>query len=693
MRISPILAMRRFPTYCWLFWLLLLSACVSTPVYTPEPAPPATGPGEPLFQQAEQLLGSDDLEQALAGYSRYLSQYPQGGRADIALGRIGFIYSRQGLFEEAQAFYQRLVDQYPQSPLANDARLAIIDLLFQQQQPAEAIAQAQQMLDANPDEAIRRKLWQRLARQHEGSGDIANAVAYAYMLYQSAPEGEKEAWSEQLISGISRLDSAAIESLWDQIDDDMARSHLMYRYATVLVVGEKYDEALEVLIAFQEAYPNHTFAQDAAQIVGTLEERLRFEPLTVGCLLPLSGPYKVYGQRALNGIELALSLIQSGEQPSAIRLLIKDSGSNADQAVQGVRALADEGAGAIIGPIVTAPSAALEAQKLHIPMVTFTQKPNITEIGDFVFRHFITPQSQINELVSYFTKNVGLRDFAILYPKEAYGQTFMTLFWQEVVRQGGRVVGVEAYDTGQTDFAGVIRKLTGTHYPLPEDLKLKSAVQIEENPYFRKTSDIASKLEDVVPDPVTRLTGLFFQDPDQDRVKGPRLGRQQKQQAPVPHVDFDVLFIPDAPKTAGLIMPQLAYHDVRDIYLAGTNLWHSEQLISMTRDYAQNAVMAEGFFGQSPEKPVQNFVQAYQDLYGKEPGLIEAFAFDTAHMLFGLLSEADLRHRHDLRDALLQQYQPDGVTGPTAFAHNGESIKRLRLLKVKGSKFIEIPYQ
>jgi ABC-type branched-subunit amino acid transport system substrate-binding protein/outer membrane protein assembly factor BamD (BamD/ComL family) len=685
--------MRRFPLYCWICWTLLIGACVSTPVHTPEQVSRPPGPGEPLFQQGEQLLERNAMDEALASYSRYLSQFPDGQRADAALGRIGLIYSRQGQLEASHAFYQRLVDQFPQSPLVNDARLAIIDLLFQKQQPAEAIVQAQQMLAADPDEATRRKLWQQLARQYENSGDIANAVAYAYMLYQSAPGTEKESWAEQLRSGISRLDIEAIELLWDQIDDEMARSHLMYRYATVLVVGEQYDDALEVLIAFQEAYPDHLHAQDAAQIIGTLEERLRFSPLTVGCLLPLSGSYQIYGQRALNGIELALSLMQSEASSPAFRLVIKDSGSVETRAVQGVRALADAKAGVIIGPIVTAPSAAAEAQKLHIPMVTFTQKPDITEIGDFIFRHFITPQHQVNELVTYFTKGVGLRDFAILYPKEAYGQTFMTLFWQEVIRQGGRVVGVESYDTGQTDFAGVIRKLTGTHHDVPKDLRLESAVQIEENPYFRKASTISSNLEDVVPDPVTRLTGLFFQEPDQDRVKGPRRGRQQKQQVPTPHIDFDVLFIPDGPKTAGLILPQLVYHDVRDIYLAGTNLWHSEQLITMSRDYAQSAVMAEGFFKQSPEPPVQKFVQAYQELYGKEPGIIEAFAFDTARLLFRILSESDIHHRHDLRDALLEHFEFEGVTGPTAFAGNGEPIKRLRLLKVKGSQFAEIPYQ
>jgi ABC-type branched-subunit amino acid transport system substrate-binding protein len=684
--------MKRFPLYCCLFWTLLISACVSMPG-TQGPVPQVAGPGEPLFQQGEQLLARNALDQALASYSRYLSRYPQGQRADTALARIASIYRRQGGLEASQAFYQRLVDQFPQSPLANDARLAIIDLLFQRQQPDEAIAQAQKMLAANPDASTRRKLWQRLAQQHQNSGDMANAVAYAYLLYQSAPESEKAAWAEQLKSGISRLDRKAIESLWDQINDDMARSYLMYRYATVLVADEQYGKALEVLIAFQKVYPDHPFSQDAARTIDALQARLRFEPLTVGCLLPLSGSYQIYGQRALNGIELALSLMQSEASSPAIRLVIKDTGSEETRAVQGVRALVDAHAGVIIGPIVTAPAAAVEAQKLNIPMITFTQKPDVTQIGDFIFRHFITPQNQVHELVSYFTQKVRLRDFAILYPQEAYGKTFMNLFWQEVVRQGGRVVGVEAYDTGQTDFAAVIQKLTGIHDKVPGDLTLRSAVQIEDDPYFRKISASSGNLGDVLPDPITRLTGLFFQKPDQDRINGPRPGRRPEQEAPAPHVDFDVLFIPDGPKTAGLILPQLAFHDIRDIYLAGTNLWHSDQLITMCRNYAQNAVMAEGFFSQSPEPSVQKFVQAYQSLYGNEPGLIEAFAFDTARFLFSILSESDIRYRQELRDALLEHVESDGVTGPTAFAKDGEPIKRLRLLKVKGSQFVEIPNQ
>ena len=193
-----------------------------------------------------------------------------------------------------------------------------------------------------------------------------------------------------------------------------------------------------------------------------------------------------------------------------------------------------------------------------------------------------------------------------------------------------------------------------------------------------------------MPDPMTRLTGLFFQDPDQDRVKGPAIGRKQEQEIFNPIVDFDVLFIPDSPKTAGLILPQLAYHDIKDVYLAGTNLWHSPQLIEMARQYAQNAIMADGFFKDGPSSLVRQFVSEYQKIYNADPGIIEAFAFDTAWILFNALVQPGMHFRHALRDHLLQTYATAGVTGPTAFDENGEAVKHLSLLRIKGSRFLEL---
>jgi ABC-type branched-subunit amino acid transport system substrate-binding protein len=689
----------KFHAFRWFWrgqtWPLILLLCICACVSQTQKQPGALSPPDAedlVFQEAESLFQKERTEQALPQYSRYLGQYPQGRHAAAALQRIGSIYQRQGDLSAAQAFYRNAIDTFPQTPAANEARMGLIDVLIQGRRSAEAVDIALQMLSSDLAPPVRYDLWRRLAHVYQSAGDSANAALYSYRLFKSLPPPENEQWRTLLMQSVEHMDGPGVHGLWDQIDDPQIRAEMMYRYAMVQMAAGYDGDALGLLTAFRSAFPDHPKGSEADNLIRELTQRLSFAPHTLGCLLPLSGSHQAYGQRVLNAIELALSLMQGGESPVAIKLIVKDTASDDARAVQEVRALAQEKVGAIIGPIITAQAAAREAQRLNIPMVTFTQKPEITAIGDYIFRHFITPQNQVQTLVSFFVKDLGLRDFAVMYPDEPYGKTFMTLFWDEVVRQGGRMVGAEAYAPGQTDFAVTIKRLAGLHLPVPADLSARPVVQVERDPYYQRRSQASDNLEVVLPDPVTRVAGLFYQDPDQDRVKKAVMSRMAKGEEGGVEVHFDVLFIPDAPKTAGLILPQLVFHDIKNVFLAGTNLWHSKQLIDMTQAYAQNAIMVDGFYKDSSSPIVRNFVDTYRSIYNSDPGVMEAFAFDTANLLIDLLSHPDLRLRHELRDALRQVYQADGVTGSTAFAPNGEAIKQLSLLRIKGNQFVEIPH-
>ena len=674
-----------------LFFLILLTACVQQTLKSPATQIYTSSPGDMLVKDGDDLFDKGDMEQALKRYVSYSIQFPDGQYMDRALFRIARIYQLTGQSEEARAFYQKLLDGYGLSAYAGEARLAVVDMLIAAQRNDEALAEAIGYLEADLPADIQQALRQRLAGIYRQTGNPGRAALNEYLIYATTSGAEKEHWAQQLKQTLSQLDADDIELVWDHIKDPGIRGDLMYRYAVVQTVLEHYDDALEVLTAFRKAYPTHAFAEQAATLEKTLIQNLTFKPYTVGCLLPLSGRYKLYGTRALNGIEFAMSLAQQGESHPPIRLVVKDTGSDDAQAVRAVRELANAGVGAILGPIITAPAVVQEAQKLQIPTITFTQKPDIAATGDYVFRHFITPQGQVQTLVGYFINSVGLHDFAILYPKETYGDTFMTLFWDEVVRQGGRVVGVEAYESEHTDFAVSIKKLVGTYYQVPKDLQAPAAVRVKDVPYFQGQSLNEDRLSDTLPDPVNRLTGLYFQSPFQDRVRGPAIGRIREEKGDDPIVDFDVLFIPDAPKKAGLIIPQLAYYDVNNVYLAGTNLWHSSQLIEMSKDYVRNAVMVDGFFKDSTSESVVRFVDAFRKIYDREPGIIDAFAFDTANLLFDLLSQGTITMRHQLRDALLEANKDEGVTGPVAFDNDGEAIKHLSLLRVRNGQFVEIP--
>ena len=155
-------------------------------------------------------------------------------------------------------------------------------------------------------------------------------------------------------------------------------------------------------------------------------------------------------------------------------------------------------------------------------------------------------------------------------------------------------------------------------------------------------------------------------------------------------MDFDAVFIPDAPQKAGLIIPQLAFYDVEGIYLLGTNLWHSRTLLEMSREYVQGAIMPDGFFAESRKAIVRQFVERFEKIYAETPGVIEAMTYDSATMLFSILSQNDIRFRSALKDALMQVEEFPGVTGRTTFDEQGEAVKTPFLLRVKGDRFIEL---
>ncbi len=73
--------------------------------------------------------------------------------------------------------------------------------------------------------------------------------------------------------------------------------------------------------------------------------------------------------------------------------------------------------------------------------------------------------------------------------------------------------------------------------------------------------------------------------------------------------EFEALFIPDSPQKLAVIIPQLAYGNLRPSYLLGTNLWHSPKLIHTGGPSIQGSILPDGFFAESTSETVQKFVR------------------------------------------------------------------------------------
>ena len=637
---------------------IFLWSCVPKTIYE------KFDPAAQLFSRAEKMFQEKSYEKALVFFNEYLDRFPDRPMAGAALMKTGAIHMALGNNDRARNVYKRLIAEYPESYFVPDARIEIMVTYYNQGEYEKAIEQAADFLKyaVSRDHILR--TYVLTGDAYVALGFSKDAVNYYTMAYAKAQEQEKKVIIIKLKYAVRQLSSQDIVFLSSRLEERFPAGYLIFQLGINSVNEEKYDEALKILSEFIEKFPAHENVQQAKNLTVEIKQNTIYSRYTIGCLLPLSGLYRLYGNRALNGVELALNRFSSQNSYPSVKVIIKDTESDPVKAVLAVRELFAENVAAIIGPVITAEAAALEAQDKGIPIITLTQKDNITSIGDFVFRNFFTPAAQVKTLVSYAVKELNLSSFAILYPDENYGKTFMNLFWDEVIACGGKVVGVESYNSTHTDFSDPIKKLAGLYYEVPEDLKNTYAEAGDEKNDGTTTGNDAHKYDENI--------------------------AEEKEEKPKAIVDFDAVFIPDAPNKAGLIVPQLAFYDVTDAYLLGTNLWHSGSLIEMARQYVQDAIMSDGFFAESASEEVMDFARTFHKTFDQKPEFIEAVAYDTAMILFQTVSSPDIRFRSDLKNKLKKLNDFRGVTGLTSFDNSGEVRKKLNLLQIKGKGFVEL---
>jgi len=668
-----------------LFFMVVYSGCAPKPLPLDIPGQPPAMPGNAAYQNAERALENGLPAEALDGYNTFLREAYDNPFVDDALFKIGKIYRLAGRDDDAIAVFSRLKREFPESALASGAILETLHILFDRGYFEWVVAYAMAYLEPTDPTLLRAPFFLIVADAYDALGEHLEASRFYYRAWNTASDADVEiAWTK-LKNSVELLSSDDLQTLISQVTDRRLMGILLYRLGLAFILDENYDEAIDVLKAFVERFPEHPDHQDASDMIHSLTERARFIPFTVGCVLPLSGSYAIFGQRALNGIEMALS--QVGEMVGGIpfNIIIKDSRSDSGGAVKAIDQLDQQRVGAILGPMSTAEAASASSQARGIPILVFTQREGIPEIGTYVFRNFITPQMQVQSLVSFAVEELGVRRFAVLYPDENYGRRYMNLFWDQVIEYGGVVNGAEMYDPEGTDFAKPIKKLAGIFYDIPKDLKVTGIPRLD-TPLLSLNAGPMAPEQALIIDPLERISGIPL-----DRAAIDELGRhnQNRDDQWHPIVDFDAVFIPDAPKKAGLIIPQLAYYDIRDVYLLGTNLWNSSTLLEMSGEYMKGTLIADGFFADGQSETVKKFVTAFQRAYGRVPGIIEAVAYDSAMMVFQTMRQTATDSRRDLKQALLQIHDFEGVSGRTGFAQNGEAQKNLQMLRIYRGRLVQ----
>ncbi len=426
--------------------------------------------------------------------------------------------------------------------------------------------------------------------------------------------------------------------------------------------------ARDVLAALEADFAGHPVGDEAARLRRRLEAEGAAKPGTYGVLLPLSGPLAPFGRRALRGVLLGSGLF--GPHDPGVRLLVADSRGEPEAAARAVEDLATRGAVGIVGPLkgAAARAAAEKARELGVPLLTLTPAAGVA--GDGVFRLHLPREDEMAALVAYAVRVLGYRRFAVLYPDTEAGLLYRDLFWDRVVAEGGEITGVESFSGTLDDAGTAIEKLTGVYGLSPEEIRERFIE--EERLRLRRERELLAALG---------VEPAFADEPVE--VDEERLARYR----PRPIVDFDALFLPVPSRLAGQVAPLLPYHDVEAVTLLGVRTWNFPTLVEVGEEYVEGAVFAAEFHPETPQ--AREFVRAYRQAFGEDPGVLEAYARDAAALL---VAGGSGESRPELRARLSGLRDAPGVTGPLTARPDGDIAGRPVILTVRKGRIVPAPY-
>lgn len=626
--------------------------------------PPEKPPLPDFFTLAEKDFASGNFEKAFKEYGRYLQENPRGEKPRMALYRMAKIRLRGDRLEEALVFLKRVFREYPEHPEAPQVRFDILKTYRLLGNYKASQLEGTQWVERYPAHPLRGEVLYLLGLDSKALGDLPKAF---YWWLKALGEFEESSVKgreiSQRLKGLINVGTPdELELMADFAAGTPFAPQIYHRVASSYLEDRDLEKARTAVMALIRSAPEQNWVDMGRKLIERIDEELSVKEGVIGCLLPLSGPFSIYGQEMLNGIQLGMGLFQKIGTGKELELIIKDTKGNEEIAVSEVEELVrKEKVMAIIGPLASKPAlaAAKKAQELGVPIITLTQKDKITNEGEMVFRNFLTPTKEINEVLDRAVYDKGWIKYGILYPDNSYGRFFMNLFWDRLEEMGGAITAVESYNPDDTDFADQIKKMVGLYYPRPESVLR----MLEEMKDFELDDTIEEESEDA-----------------DDEVG------VDSEEEPEPIVDFDAVFIPDNYQQVALIAPQFPFHDVFDIHFLGTSLWQSDELVQLGGEYIQNSIFPSGFFLEDDLETTQDFSRLYKENFESNPGILAATGYDTMRFVTSLIRSVELRTRGDFKEGLLSHDHPNGVTGQISFDSQGEVEKKPLLMTVSGRR-------
>ncbi len=618
------------------------SAVAETPKHVPA--------NHPVLNQAKRLIDAGQAEEALTMLRRFLGTNPKPDLLDDTYLLLGAALYGAQQYGEGLKYLQQLQAEFPNSEIIDRGKLLL--------------ARTHAAM-GNPDLALPILAGLRTLSQDDMTKREAVHLSGELYLQKKEPVRAIQAWLDEIaLSQDDQADEirAHIRELVNQSFDKKTLDRIREAYpkgfpgdlASLrlidLYVGRGEDhQAARQIQQFLTNFPAHPQAAKSSELLASLQTKLKASQFLIAAVLPLSGKLASYANDVLNGVQLAVELNGGRAGGPSVGLLVKDFESAPASFLDDFSSLlGNDRPIAVIGPLISKhlPVMAELAERSRIPLLTPTAMlPNVRRLGSFTFSTALTYQLQAKRIAAFATGDQGFRRFCILHPDTAYGRELARLFAEEVRQRDGEIIAIESYKEGESDIGNQLKRMKA------EDLK-KYGLAVPVDP-----AKSGGKL--------TKLDKKILYTPG-----------------------FDAIFIPGRASDIGLIAAQLNFHDMKVPFL-GSNGWNAPDIARTADQSIDGAVFVDGFFADSPNPNVQDFVERYKKRFQATPTLFAMQGYDAVKFVIEAVRKG-ATSGEAVRDYLMAQQDLPALGGPASFGQDGTLNRPLFLIQVKRGRFTQL---
>jgi ABC-type branched-subunit amino acid transport system substrate-binding protein len=504
------------------------------------------------------------------------------------------------------------------SALRADQTRAAVATLRSCESGADAPLGAEDTLRADDTDAARAVL----ATARAEAGDLPAAITTASALLGAA-EPTREWAVRSALGWALDLDGAAIERLARaaRSGDDLSAAALTVAELHAAIEARD-DSAASRLRALAEEQLAALASPAADELLADLaapgDDEAR--PALFGAVVPSRGAGRAEARATLAGLLLAQRAFQPGYEPFA-RLLVRETGDDETEVRTAVVELAEQGVIALVAP--TDPRVAAwvvaGAEQLGVPVLSLGSAPPLG--AQWTFGFLADPRAEAQALVEYCAVR-GIGSVAIAMPERPAPHL-------EAVAQAFAELG------------------RAQHIAVDEPLRYWG------DDLQRELSDLAE-----------------------------RLARR----------DFDALLVADGGANASTLAAYLAVENVwagdplsgagsgrRLVQYLGTSAWEDTSFLDAGPDYLVGGVFPAWHTGSAE---AERFVAEFAWVYGRDPGLADALAYDAMTVLRALVLDYGASSRAGLRDALIGGSGLVGATGALDFGAERRRGLQPQLMRV-----------